>query len=536
MNSFTSKQRVNRLALLLTLCFAAFATACGGGSTPSPPPPTGNFSNASLKGQYAFSMSGTNVSTGAFFARVGSFIADGNGNITAGIEDVDVTGPETIALSPSSYTIQADGRGVVNLVGSGPLSFSVTLLSPTQGLIVETDLNATASGTFFLQNPSSFTTSGFSGNYVFDVSGLDFNGSTFGVPDTIVGQFVSNGNGGLTGVLDENDNTILSGGQPFTSGSFQLDATNGPTFGRGKMTFVANGSTFNYVYYVVNGSRLVLIENSSASNVVTVGTATAQSTVPTTNATFNGNFAFLTTGSGTTGPITRIGRFIANGTGDLTSVFADTNDNGGIAQVPKGSLSAAIYAIDGNFPGSGRGTLTFTDSNLGTFSFVFYLNSPSGGVIQDVSINNNKGNVGDGFLQLQTGAPFSLAGLAGDYGFNFSGVSSNNNTAVTAEEDFVGHLKITSATSGNVSGAVDFSEFSSNQGAFFNIVVSGNGLAVGGDGTTSSGTRNALALKLNTSPSTTLNFVPYFVDSQHMFVAGTDSDRVISGVITLQNP
>jgi len=537
MNSYASKQQVNRFWLLLTLCLAVFAAACGGdgGSNPTPPPPTGNFSSTSLKGQYAFFMSGTSVSTGAFFARIGSFTADGNGNITTGIEDVDVTVPETIALSPSTYTIQADGRGVVNLVGSGPLSFSVTLLSPTQGLIVETDLNASASGMFFLQNSSSFTTSGFSGNYVFDVSGLDFNGSNFGVPDSIVGQFVSNGSGELTGVLDENHNARPSGGQPFTSGSFQLDATNGPTFGRGTMTFVANGVTYNYIYYVVNGSRICLIEDSSASGILTVGTATSQSSVPTSNATFNGNFAFLTSGSGTTGPLTRIGRFTANGSGGLTSVFADTNDNGGTAQVPKGSLSATTYAIDTSFTGSGRGTLTFADSQLGTYSFVFYLNSPSGGVIQDVSVNNNKGNVGDGFLQLQTGAPFSLAGLAGDYAFNFAGVSSNNNTAVTAEEDYVGHLKVSSANGGNVSGAVDFSEFSSNQGVFFNIVVSG-GLAVGGDGTTSTGTRNALALKLNTSPSSTLNFVPYFVDSQHMFVAGTDSNRVISGVISLQNP
>ena len=535
--SSNSAKLFKGLAIFATLSFALFSAACGGGgSTPTPPPPTGNFSNTSLKGQYAFFMSGTNVSTGAFFARVGSFTADGNGNITAGIEDVDVTGPETISLSPSTYTIQADGRGVVNLVGSGPLSFSVTLLSPTQGLIVETDLNATASGTFFLQNSSSFTTSGFNGNYVFDVSGLDFNGSTFGVPDSIVGQFVSNGNGGLTGVLDENDNASPSGGQPFTSGSFQLDATNGPAFGRGTMTFVANGITFNYVYYVVNGSRLVLIENSSASNVVTVGTATSQSTVPTSNATFNGSFAFLTTGSGTSGPITRIGRFNANGSGGLTSVFADTNDNGGTAQVPKGSLSATTYAIDSNFAGSGRGTLTFTDSQLGTFSFVFYLSSPSGGVIQDVSINNNKGNVGDGFLQLQTGAPFTQAGVAGAYGFNFAGVSSNNSTAVTAEEDFVGQMTLSSAASNNVSGAVDFSEFSSNQGVFLNVVISGTGLTIGGDGTTSNGMRNALALKFAGNPSSTINFVPYIVDSQHMFVAGTDSDRVISGIITLQNP
>src|SRR5262249_12415709 len=157
--------------------------------------------------------------------------------------------------------------------------------------------------------------------------------------------------------------------------------------GRGTMTFVAGGTTYHFIYYVVNRSRLVLIEDESFSNVLTVGTATSQSSVPANNVTFNGNFVLLTTGSGTSGPITRIGRFTADGNGGLASVFADTNDNGTTAQVPKGSLSNTTYSIDANFPGSGRGTLTFTDSSLGTYSFVFYMNSASGGVIQDVSIN-----------------------------------------------------------------------------------------------------------------------------------------------------
>jgi len=267
-----------------------------------------------------------------------------------------------------------------------------------------------------------------------------------------------------------------------------------------------------------------------------VGTATRQSSVPTTNATFNGNFAFLTTGSGTQGALTRIGRFAANGSGVLTNVVANTNDNGQTALVPKGSQSSMTYSIDTNFPGSGRGTLTFTDSSLGTFSFVFYLSSASGGVIQDVTLTNHGGNVGDGLLQLQAGAPFTQAGLAGDYGFNFAGISANSDTMVQAEEDFVGHMALSSAANNNVSGTVDFSEFSSNQGVFLNVVLSGAGLSIGGDGTTSTGMRNTLALKPLTSPSATMNFVPYIVDSQHMFVAGTDDNRVISGVIILQTP
>ena len=248
----------------------------------------------------------------------------------------------------------------------------------------------------------------------------------------------------------------------------------------------------------------------------------AQSSVPSSNTNFNGNFAFLLTGSGTSGPITRIGRVTADGNGGLGNIAADTNDAGTVAKVPHGSLSATTYAIDTNFPGTGRGTLTFTDSSLGKFQFVFYLSSSSGGVIQDIS----KNNVADGSVQLQIGAPFSNSSLAGDYGINFSGVSSNSSTAVTAEEDYVGHIILSSASSSNVTGAVDFSEFSSNQGVFTNIVVSGNGLTVGGDGTTSTGTRNALSLKLNTAPTSTLNFVPYIVNSQTMFVAGTDSNRI----------
>jgi hypothetical protein len=83
---------------------------------------------------------------------------------------------------------------------------------------------------------------------------------------------------------------------------------------------------------------------------------------------------------------------------------------------------------------------------------------------------------------------------------------------------------------------VDFSAFNSNQGVFTNVVISGTGLTVGGDGTTSSGSRNTLSLKLAGNPSTTLNFAAYIVNSQTIYVAGTDSGRVISGTVTLQAP
>jgi hypothetical protein len=525
---------MNRLCLALALCAALFAAACGGSSsTPTPPPPTGNFSNSSLNGQYAFAMSGSDAVSGSFFARIGSFTADGNGNITGGIEDVNtaLNGQQTLAFTASTYTVQADGRGVINLANAtGALSFSITMLSPTKGLVVETDLNATASGTFLLQSSSSFNVAGISGNYVFDFTGLDPAGS----PDSIVGQFVSTGSGSLSsGVLDENDNAVASGAAPFSGGTYQMDGTNGPTSGRGTVTFTAHGFTFNYIFYIVNGSRVRMMETGTAGSVgLTVGDAVSQSSVPATNTNFNGNFVYLSSGVGSRSQLTRIGRFTADGNGGLGGIFADTNDGGTAAQVPSGSLSATTYAIDTNFPGSGRGTLAFTDSKRGTFSYIIYLSSSSGGVIQDVS----KNTVGDGSIQLQTGAPFSNSSLAGNYGVNFSGLGNNSANGVLGEEDYVGQIALTSSASNNVSGAVDFSAFSSNQGVFTNVVVSGNGLTVGGDGTTSTGSRNTLSLKLAGNPSTTLNFAAYIVNSQTIYVAGTDSSRVISGTVNLQAP
>jgi hypothetical protein len=393
--------------------------------------------------------------------------------------------------------------------------------------MVETDGLATASGNFVIQNSSSFNVASISGNYVFDFSGLDVNGN----PDSLVGQFVASGSGPITsGLLDENDDTQASGAATLSGASYQIDATNGPLFGRGALLFTANGLTRSYFFYVVNGSRIRFMEAGSTG--LTIGDAIAQSSVPSTNANFNGNFAFLMSGVGSQGPITRVGRFTADGNGGVGSIAADTNDSGTTAKVPSGNLSATTYAIDTANAGTGRGTITFTDSKLGTFQFVTYLSSSSGGVIQDVS----KNNVADGSIQLQTGAPFSNASLAGDYGLNFTGVSSNSSAGVTAEEDYVGHLKLSSAASNNVAGAVDFSEFSSNQGVFTNVLVSGTGLTVGGDGTTNTGTRNALSLNLNTSPSSTLNFAAYIVNSQSIFVAGTDSNRVISGTVNVQAP
>src|SRR4029079_12273644 len=88
----------------------------------------------------------------------------------------------------------------------------------------------------------------------------------------------------------------------------------------------------------------------------------------------SGGFAFLLGGTSTTGSIATAGRFTADGGGNLTDVIIDENDAGGITQLPNGTVTGT-YTVDTNT--FGGGTLTWTDTTSGTFTFIFYLISPT---------------------------------------------------------------------------------------------------------------------------------------------------------------
>lgn len=168
--------RKKRLARLVWVTLALFASGCGGGPEfnpgpgPGPTPPPAKFSNASFSGQYAFSMSGTELCAGAgsFFGRAGTFMADGHGNITDGLEDLNIcTGVETLQFTSGTYSIGSDGRGALNLTNSsGTTTYSIALSSATQGFIAQTDVDMTASGSFQRQNTGAFTNAAIAGGIV----------------------------------------------------------------------------------------------------------------------------------------------------------------------------------------------------------------------------------------------------------------------------------------------------------------------------------------------------------------------------------
>lgn len=525
-----------RLLLSFTIVLACFIAACGGnGSAPPLPPPVGMYSNASLNGQYALSMSGeSSANLGIPISRVGSFIADGNGNITAAIEDVrDLSGASVlnpISFGTGTYTIQADGRGTIVLgTGLTSLALSVTLTSTTQGLLIQIDGGAASSGSLIKETASAFSAASFNGNYVFDVSGAT--ASSF--PLTVTGRITADGSSKLkAGVLDENN-----GNQPAPSGvinsgvtgAYQMDSQFGANFGRGVLTlsYTAYGTpiTRTFAFYIVDGTRVKWLEEDNLA--VTQGDAVKQSgAIATNNAGFTGSFVYLVGGVLSNVPLARVARFTANGSGSLAQIALDDNLNGHHGSITSNSsVSSAQYSIDTANAGSGRGTFTFNDSQLGTFNAIFYLISPTQAAVQDIS----GGLISDGSMLAQTAGPITNASLAGNYAFNSSGTILQTTSFAQFEEDFLGQYALSGP--GVVTGAIDYVELSFlNNPINLDIPLAG-ALNIVGDGTASN---NAQYL-IRSSPSATLHFAAYVVDANTTFLVCTDGNRVTPGSAIMQH-
>jgi hypothetical protein len=512
---------VKHLIVALTLCAALFAAACGGSnsSTPPPPPPNVGFSNSSLSGQYAFEMSGEDLN-GRLIARVGSFTANGSGAITAAVEDINDGGSfSTVQFTGGSYSIGSDGRGTLTLTGGalgGALGLNIALSSTKGGVAVQTDGNAASSGSFDLQTASAFSLTAISGQYSFDLSGQDSSGA----PLSIAGEFAAT-SGGLTGgTIDVNDGSQAgpSGPNPVPPSSFSLDPTFGSSNGRGTVSI--NGQAI--AFYIVDGTRLRFVEEDATA--ITVGDAFVQTgTIPTQVANLNGSFAFISAGAavlGNLGAIARVGSATFNG-GALSNVSLDDNNAGN--HTMRGPDSGT-YTIDS--AGSGRGTFTFTDSSAGTFSYIFYLFSPT----QAVLLETSNGLIGAGSMSAQPSS-ISTSALAGNYVFNWSGLTIPSSGNIGFEEDFIGQYALSS--SGSISGAADFTEpgSTSSHGPIFTGVPLTGTFNAGGTG------RNAYKATVspgNGAPSTPINFAAYVAAGNTIYLVTTDSNRVTAGSVTTQ--
>jgi hypothetical protein len=316
------------------------------------------YSTSSFQGQFAFSMAGSNAS-GTFF-RAGSFIADGAGKLSTGLEDVNAA--SCAATNPISfvgtYMVSADGRGAMTFADScTPSTFSFVLVNNNQLQITGFDASGTATGQANLQDPTFFNASGLIGTYVFDFAGVHG-----GSPLSEIGEFTSDGLGNITGgLLDTNDGGAISSQVPIT-GSYVVYST-----GRGTATL----GSLNFSFYIVSRGSAKFVGTDPQT---TVGGVTGIASQQSPNATFdatslNGNIVFLLSGPFPNGTIAAAGSFSADGNGHLTAGVLDENANGVASQ--NLAFSNGSYVVGSN----GRGAAAFTAGGH-TYTLVFYLSTP----------------------------------------------------------------------------------------------------------------------------------------------------------------
>ncbi|HUJ33523.1 MAG TPA: hypothetical protein VLY23_19740 [Candidatus Acidoferrum sp.] len=239
------------------------------------PAPTGGSYFAPLlqKGNYAFTLGG---STGSPYAAGGVFTSDGgtsntssSGNITGGVFDNNNGGVHfqtDASLSSTSYGVDSTtGRmtssmttkaGTFDWVGYVTAPVDSTNLDSVQVIMLETDQNAVASGTGYLQSSTSQP----GGSFGLNLTGIAMSSVT---EQDILAQLGITGTT-ITGTMDINNFEVNGQQLGLNIATSKSTIASTDSNGRGTATFTAaGGASFPVAYYVVDGNTVVMIETDS---------------------------------------------------------------------------------------------------------------------------------------------------------------------------------------------------------------------------------------------------------------------------------
>ena len=211
---------------------------------------TGPFSNASVNGSFAFTVAGADIVVNGPFAAGGAITSNGAGVVTGGVEDFNDAGTVTTNIGlTGSYSIAPSGRGSLTITSTAGTSNFVIYPSSGGVLVLQTDFRFVTTGAALAQQAGSFSPGSLSGTY-----GMNFTGvTTAGELDSIA-QFTADGASRLTGIIDLNNNGVITFGQPL-SGSFTVSAN-----GRTVMPLQTPLGTQNMAVYLVDGTRALFVE------------------------------------------------------------------------------------------------------------------------------------------------------------------------------------------------------------------------------------------------------------------------------------
>ncbi len=455
-------------------------------STPAPQTASANLSitinpgvtnNSRLSGNYAFSVRGFDPN--GLFVAAGSFVADGNGNLSAGMMDVNNTTSYPVSQTFSgTYSIGQDGLGFMtfNMAGGGSRTFALSMMINGNANIIEFD-DSTGGGTrnsgvLLKQTTSAFTAASITGGYAFGFLGIDSGKNRFGV----AGQLQADGIGTFTSGSLDSDDAISgpSGNILFVTGSSYTVASNG----RGTANIKTAQGTAGYAFYIVSSSQLLVIETDtfpSGGNPLVSGTMLQQSTNSFTSGNLLGAGVFEVTALDASMAESQVGLF----TGDGSGTFSLTSDQNTAGTLTSPCSGAGQGCAPGAYALVPSGRVTLTDSGFQnsvpsqTYQPILYLVTTN-----EAFIIGTDPAVSFGFMAAQSGA-FTDASLSGTYaGGSFAPVEADISNAVSIAIAGSGSFSVTA----DVSGADGLSQTQASYGigtmgptnGRFPITLSGN--------------------------------------------------------------
>lgn len=448
-----------------------------------------------LGGQYAFTLSGT--ANGASYHAAGSVSFDGNGNITGGSEDVNSQGTvSTLSITGGTYTFSTDQRVTANVqTSAGNVTWYVALANPTQGNIEYAGSGISASGRVYRQDPTAFALASVTGNYTFQLSGID-TGVTKQLAEA--GSLAADGSGNIgSGLLDANTGGTLSSNQTL-SGTVTTPAS---TTGRGTLSITSGVGTQSFVYYLVDATRFELVEIDTTR--ATSGEAVQQTGGPYDTASLHGNLAVALNGTSSTG-LFGVAGILPFGGGAILGGSIDRNDAGTF--VGSQAITGGSYSVTDATTGRTQVSITLSSSSI---SLILYPQSTSSFNVVETSTSE----VATGAAFVATVGAISNGTLQGNYVVGMSGEVG------TTPEDVIGVLN---ANGGGVfTGTLDIS----NGGANTPLLSSPYSVSTSGSTTT---------LRSGFANFSSVGFNLYFIDSTHVLLLENDSKGVLTGMMQIQ--
>lgn len=229
------------------------------------------------------------------------------------------------------------------------------------------------------------------------------------------------------------------------------------------------------------------------------------------NAAMIGDYAFsftgMTTGDGTSStPFAAVGRFTADGAGNLTNGELDSN---GLGVSLGGVEKATALAFTGTYTigADNRGVMNLNIPGGGTLAFAMLSNGNAKFV--EIDASGNHGTVGSGTMEKVNTSAYNTASISGDYAFGVSGLDQSNNRTAIAGRFTANGLGLLS------NGAAD--ENMSGRFSTMNLLT---GTYTVTDTATGRGTMNLPPVIGGSLPN--LDFVFYVVNGGKVFMMESD--------------